>query len=118
MPDVPDLMRPTRLAIAPERWAIAWGRIVAGEGFIRPTSRIEVGDQLAFEPRDLVLEHELAPLQALHLQLVDFEIHAEARNDVIEVAMLDAQLAQAFDVLEQIGIDFVVFVVHGVTYFT
>jgi hypothetical protein len=65
----------------------------------------------------LIFEQELAPLQALHLQLVDFEIHAEAGNDVVEIAMLDAQLAQALDVLEQIGIDVVVvFVAHGVTY--
>ncbi len=62
--------------------------------------------------RDLVLEQELAPFEAFHLQLVDFEVHGEAGNDVIEVPVFDAQLTQALDVLEQIGIDVAV-VAHG-----
>jgi hypothetical protein len=62
----------------------------------------------------LIFEQELAPLEALHLQLVDFEIHGEARNDVIKIPVLDAQLAQALDVFEQIGIDVAFFVAHGV----
>jgi hypothetical protein len=62
----------------------------------------------------LIFEHELAPLEAFHLQFVDFEIHGEARNDVIEIPVLDAQLPQALDVLEQIGVDVAFFVAHGV----
>ena len=37
----------------------------------------------------------------------------EPANDVIEIPVLDAQLAQALDVLEQIGIDVAVVVAHG-----
>jgi len=28
---------------------------------------------------------------------IDLEVHAEAGNDVVEIAMLDTELAQAFD---------------------
>jgi hypothetical protein len=65
----------------------------------------------------LILEQQLAPLEAFHLQFVDFEIHGQARDDVIEIPVLDAQLAQALDVLEQIGIDVAFFVAHGVAAF-
>jgi hypothetical protein len=61
----------------------------------------------------LIFEKQLAPLEAFHLQLIHFEIHAEARNHVVKIAMLDPQLTQALDVLEQIGIDVALFVTHG-----
>jgi hypothetical protein len=83
------------------------------------SSCVQVRYELALQPRDLILEHEFAAFETLHLQFVDFEIHGEARNDVIEITVLNAQLAQALDVLEQIGIDVAFFfVAHGVTYFT
>ena len=37
-----------------------------------------------------------------------------ADDDVVEVPVLDAQLTQALDILEQIGIDVAFFVAHGV----
>src|SRR6266403_2633659 len=75
-------------------------------------SCVQVRNQLTLEPRDLVLEHQLALLQAFHLQFIDLEVHAEAGNDVVERAMLDTELAQAFDVLEQVGIYVVFFFGH------
>jgi hypothetical protein len=72
---------------------------------------------LALESGDLILEQQFALLEALHLQLVDSEIHAQPGNDVIEITMLDAQLPQALYVLEQIGIDVAFVVAHGVAAF-
>jgi hypothetical protein len=77
-------------------------------------SCVEIRNELAFQSRDLIFEQELATFEAFHLKFVDLEIHAEARNDVVEIAVLDAKLAQAFDVLEQISIDVAFFVAHGV----
>src|ERR1700761_5280925 len=65
----------------------------------------------ALEAGNLILEQELAPLQAFHLQLIGFVVHAQARNDVVEVAMLDPELTQTLDVLEQVGIDVALFFV-------
>src|ERR1700676_3523487 len=78
----------------------------------RSRSCVEIRYELAFQSRDLIFEQQLAPLEAFHLQLVHLEVHAETGDDVVEIAMLDAQLAQALDVLEQIGIDVVLFVTH------
>jgi hypothetical protein len=82
----------------------------------RVRSCVEIRYQLALQARDLVLEHELALLQALHLQFVDLEVHAESGNDVVEIAMFNAQLTQALDVLEQIRIDVGFFVAHLIFY--
>ena len=68
---------------------------------------VQVRDQLALEPRDLVLEDQLALLEALELQLVGLEVERQARNDLVEVAMRDAQLTQLFNVLEKLAIDVV-----------
>ena len=66
-------------------------------------SGVEVRDQLALEPRDLVLEHQLALLEAPHLHLVDVEVELQAMNHVVEVTVLDAQLAQPLQVLERLA---------------
>ena len=63
-------------------------------------SSVQIRYELTLESRDLILEHQLAPLESFHLQLVHLEIHAESGNDVVEIAMLDAQLPQTLDVLE------------------
>src|SRR5262249_30496386 len=70
-------------------------------------SGIEIGNELALEPRDLVFQHELALLQPLQLQLIGVDVHRQARDDVIEVAMLDAQLAQLLHIAKQLAIDVV-----------
>src|SRR5262249_20737650 len=62
---------------------------------------------LAFHPRDLVLEHELALLEALELQLIGVDVHGEPLDDLIEVTMLYAQLPQLLDVAKQLAIDIV-----------
>src|SRR5256884_6929482 len=70
-------------------------------------SGIEIRDQLTLESRDLILEHELALLQALQLQLVDVQIERQPRDDLVEITMLDAQLPQLFHVPEQLAVDVV-----------
>ena len=65
------------------------------------------GNQLTFEPRDLVLEDQLALLEALELQLVGLEVERQARDDLVEIAMRDAQFAQLFNILEKLAIDVV-----------
>src|SRR5262245_30655204 len=68
-------------------------------------SRVEVRDQLALEPHDLVLEHQLALLEAPQLQLVDVDVEREPADHVVEVAVLDPELAQALHAREQLGVD-------------
>src|SRR5690349_11169792 len=70
-------------------------------------SRVEIGNELAFEPRDLVLEDQLALLEALQLQLVGLEIERQPRDDLVEIPVRDAQFAQLFHVLEKLAIDVV-----------
>src|SRR5262245_55035122 len=70
-------------------------------------SGVQIGNQLAFEPSDLVLEHELAFLQALYLQLIGLEVERQARNDLVEVPVRDPQLSQLFNILEKLTIDVV-----------
>jgi len=47
---------------------------------------------LALELGDQVLEHEFALLQALDLELVEGRLLADARDRVVEIAVLDLQL--------------------------
>src|SRR5690606_15089319 len=68
-------------------------------------SGIEIRDQLALEARDLILQYELALLQPLQLQLVDVDVHRQPLDHLVEIAVLDAQLPQFFDVAEQFAID-------------
>ena len=48
----------------------------------------DVGKQLAFDLRDLVLEQQLAFLEALHLQLIERAVLDDPRDHVVEVAVL------------------------------
>src|SRR5262245_48566275 len=70
-------------------------------------SGVQIGDQLAFEARDLILEDELAFLEALELQLVGLEVERQPGDDFVEVAMRYAQLPQLFHVLEKLAVDVV-----------
>src|SRR5215469_10423319 len=48
----------------------------------------DVGQQFALDLGDLVLEQELALFQPLQLELVDRRVLGEARDHLVEVAML------------------------------
>src|ERR1700722_10793610 len=104
-----SIRRARRFRSAHCAW-IEFRKTLPGAGGSR--SCVEIRYELALESRDLILEHQLAPLESLHLQLIHLEVHAESGNDVVKIAMLDAQLAQALDVLEQIGIDVALIVTH------
>src|SRR5688572_21815492 len=68
---------------------------------------VEVGDQLALQPRDLVLQHQFAFFQAPQLHFVDVQVHLQPVDDVVQVAMLDAQLPQPLQSPERLGLDLV-----------
>src|SRR5690242_19104936 len=51
----------------------------------------DVGEQLALELDDEVLQHQLSLLEALELQLVEARRLGEAADDLVEIAMLAAQ---------------------------
>src|SRR5260370_38376374 len=51
-------------------------------------SRDDVGQQLAFDFRDLVLQHQLAFLEALQLKLVERAALDDARDHIFEVPRL------------------------------
>src|SRR5690606_24526907 len=76
----------------------------------RDLSGVEIGNQLAFELRDHVLEHETALLEAAYPQLVDERVAGEPVYQVIEVAMTDAQFPEPGELLEQLRVD--LFVSH------
>src|SRR5258706_569452 len=73
-----------------------------GEHFIHGAQPlcIEIRYELAFEQQDLVLERQLAFLQTLELQLVDVEIQRQARDDLVQVTMFNAQVPQLLHVAE------------------
>lgn len=60
-----------------------------------PGSGVEIGDQLALQSGDAVLEHQLALLQPLELELVDGRQLGKPRNGSIEVAVLDLHFGKA-----------------------
>src|SRR5258708_23759657 len=78
-------------------------------------SSVQVWDQLTFEPRDLVLEQQLALLEAFELQLVHMNVERQARDHLIEITMLDTQLPQLLEVAEQLTVDVVFDFRHGRT---
>ena len=53
-----------------------------------PGSGDDVGEQLAFDLRDLVLQQQLALFEALHLQLIERAALGDAGDHVVEVAVL------------------------------
>src|SRR5580658_93334 len=79
----------------------------------RSSSGIEIGYQLALELHDQVLEHQLALLETFELQLIDMDIHRQARDDLIQIAMFDAQLPQFLNVAEQVAVDVVFLIAHS-----
>jgi hypothetical protein len=69
---------------------------------------------MAFQSRDLILDHELAFFQPSELHFIDVQIELQTMNDVVQIAMFDAQFPQAFQAPESLGIDFGLLVVaHG-----
>src|SRR3989304_1205081 len=61
---------------------------------IRRRSSDDVGQQLAFELRDLILQQQLALLQPLQPELVERRPFRQSSDHVVEVAMLAAQLPE------------------------
>src|ERR1700674_5189491 len=100
--------RPRPAARAP-RPALALMSAAAGPRLRRcgSSSGVEIRDQLALQACDLILEHELALLQALQLQLIHVQIKRQAGDDLIEITMFDAQLTQFLHVAEQFAVDVV-----------
>ena len=54
----------------------------------------DIGQQPAFDLRDLILQHEFALLQPLHLQLVEGLRLDQPCDDVVEVAVLGLEVGQ------------------------
>src|ERR1051326_3093265 len=86
------MMRPTRaMAISaggmPDGGMSGWDTLTGPSGDV-------VGDQAAFQPADLIAQHELALLQALQMQLVDRALFSETRDHRVKVAMLASQFMQ------------------------
>src|SRR5262245_9992481 len=54
----------------------------------------DIGNELTFQLEDLVLESELALLEALQLQLVEWRLLEQPLDDLVEVAMLAFQRFQ------------------------
>jgi hypothetical protein len=67
----------------------------------------DIGQQLAFELSDLVLERQLALFQALNLQLVKWPRFDQVFDNIVQIAVFQLQVVQLF--LECVGIG----VVHG-----
>ena len=67
----------------------------------------DVGHQESSDPRDLVLEQELALLQPLDLELVEDHVLRNARDHIVEIAMFALQIGEASpqDVLVSHGTD-------------
>src|SRR5450631_4439248 len=78
-------------------------------------SGVQVRDQQTLHARDLVLQEQLALFQALHLNLIHVYVERQARNDLIQVAVLDAQLPQLLEVAKQLAVDIVLDLRHGVS---
>src|ERR1700722_9065361 len=84
-----------------------------GVGTAMRLSGIEIGYELAFELHDQILEHQLAFLEAFELQLIDMNIHRQALDDLVQVAMFDTQLPQFLDIAEQVAVDVVFLIAHS-----
>src|SRR6185312_464018 len=72
-------------------------RIGASGAIAGVCSRIEIGDQLALEPGNVVLEQELALLEPGQLQLVAPDRMGELIDRRVEIAMLQPQLGEHVD---------------------
>src|SRR3569833_3060465 len=85
-------------------WASAFSSVQRGGAGVLPLC-IEVRDQLAFHPGDLILQHELALLEALQLQLVGMDVERQAGDHLVQVPMINAQRPQLLYVAEQQTVD-------------
>src|SRR3974377_2347989 len=68
--------------------------------------RDDVRQEFAFDLRDLVFQQQLAFLEALQLQLIEWGVLRKARDDVVEIAMLGLQRSEPC--LQRFGVE-----VHG-----
>ena len=60
-----------------------------------PSLRKNIRIELALERMDLVFQQEFLFFQPAHAQLVGQRVFRQARDRIVEVAMLDLQFAQA-----------------------
>src|SRR5580698_3887110 len=62
---------------------------------------------------DLVLQHELALLQAFELELIRMDVERETSDHLVQITMLNAQRPQFLYVAEQLAVDVVFDFRHG-----
>src|SRR6266404_2498086 len=101
-----EMMRASKGTPSASRVSAAWRMVVQSDWLpmIRPTSgrrlaedlamRLsgdDIGNQLAFQLEDLVLQPELALLQALKLELVERRLLDQAVDHLVEVAVFALQ---------------------------
>src|SRR5215216_4571385 len=103
-----DTMRASNGTPSVSRISAAWRMVAQSDWLpmIRPTAGLavrlavdlaillsgdDIGNQLAFQPEDLVLEAKLALLQALQLELVERRLLDQAVDHLVEVAVLALQ---------------------------
>src|SRR5690606_25034655 len=96
-PMAPTVSSPTTTLAEATRWinAIKAALRMRPRRYRETASRDDVGNELRPQPGDLVLEDELALLEAAQLQLVLRRIARQARDDVVEVVVLELELVQA-----------------------
>ena len=68
--------------------------------------RVQIRNQLTLKRRDHVLDQEFALFQAANAQLIHHRIMLQPIDQVVEISMADAQLAQPIKSLEAFGVDF------------
>src|SRR5262249_42732249 len=76
-----------------------------GFGHVASSSGDDIGNELAFQLVDLVLQPELALLEALKLELVKRWLLQQPFNDLVEVAMFALQRFQL--VLDRLGVQWI-----------
>ena len=63
--------------------------------------RNDVGNQLTFKTKDLVFDQQLAFFETLQSELVERDLFAKPRNDVVEITVFKSQPGQflSYDLL-------------------
>jgi hypothetical protein len=79
---------------------------------LRCPSGVEIGNQLAFQLRNLILEQQLTFLEPAQLYFVYVEIELETRDHVVQITMFNPELTQALEVTKCIRLDVVTPFVH------
>ena len=69
-------------------------------------SGIHVRDKFTLERRNHVLKYKSTLLESSNPELVDHGIMRQRVDQVVEVAVRDAQFPQLFKLLEGLGVDF------------